>query len=644
LDRHLHINAPSRGPECYESSGPIRDSNRLWEQCRFTQSYRPSYFLMIRQSLQAKISDYAIVGDSRTAALISANGSIDWLCLPRFDSPSVFNRLLDPWQGGHFTIAPTGVFSSHRYYHNSTAELVTEFRTSEGKIRLSDFMPVTSERQKRCRSLPLSAMLRVIEGMEGTVELDILFKPRPDDARFIPHFHRRGSAGYFADLGNRLLHLDTDLELGLGEGSLQARASVSVGQRHIFWLAYSEDAPAVYPRLSQWQEALEETSRFWMTWTQGCKYDGPYRDTVIRSALTLKLLSYAPSGAIVAAPTTSLPEVIGGVRNWDYRYCWLRDASFTADTFFRLGYSDEATAFAQWMMHSTTLTHPELKVLYTVYGELACEERQLSHLTGYLNSQPVRTGNDAQGQYQLDIYGEVLNGFLTYVKAGAPVDREMRRLIVKIGDYVATCWSLPDHGIWEIRPHRRYYVYSKVMCWVALDRAQQILTALHVSKDFSWWVRAQEAIRESVFRYGFSQTQQCFVQRFGAEDLDASALLFAQIGFLDPKDPLFVSTVRVLQEKLSHGELIYRYQAPDSLPGREGAFLVCSFWLVEALFAIGERKEAEALYEGLLRRANDVGLYSEEQDPSTGEFLGNFPLALTHLGHIRAAFAFSHGA
>jgi GH15 family glucan-1,4-alpha-glucosidase len=596
---------------------------------------------MTKQSIETKISDYGIIGDSRTAALISAHGSIDWLCLPRFDAPSVFNRLLDPWHGGHFTIVPTGVFSSRRSY--TTTILVTEFHTSDGKVRIYDLMPVNSERQKRRRLSPLSALLRVIEGVEGTVELEILYKPRPDDGRLVPDLHQRGSAGYFINLGNRLIHLATDLRLQLLQGAVEGTVTVTAGQRHTLWLAYSEDAPAVYPVQSHWQRAIEDTSRFWRVWSERCTYDGPYRESVVRSALTLKLLSYAPSGAIVAAPTTSLPEVIGGVRNWDYRYCWLRDASLTAQTFFRLGSSDEATAFTQWMMHATTLTHPALKVLYSVYGELVRQERLFPHLSGYQNSQPVRTGNDAESQYQLDIYGEVLDSLLTYVKAGGPVDREMLRVISMMADYVAECWTLPDHGIWEIRPHRRHYVHSKVMCWVALDRAQQILTALHVFKDVSAWTHAQAAIRETVLQSGFSQKLQCFVQRFGSEDLDASALLFSQVGFMDPKDPRFVSSVAVLKEQLGHGDLMYRYRAPDNLAGQEGAFLVCSFWLVEALAAIGQRKEAEKLFERLLRHANDLGLYSEEADPSTGEFLGNFPLALTHLGHIRAALTLESG-
>ncbi len=584
-----------------------------------------------------------MVGDSRTAALISSDGSIDWLCLPRFDGPSLFNRLLDPWHGGHFTIAPTGVFSSRRYYHPSTAILVTEFSTTEGKVRITDLMPVSSEEEKKNQLFPLSSLLRVIEGLDGRVELDIVFKPRPDDGRLIPNLHTRGVAGYFVDLGNRLIHLATDLVLDLRQGELEGKVSVSAGERHILWLAYSEDAPAVYPTLSHWHQAIETTSTYWCNWTERCTYSGAYRESVLRSALTLKLLSYAPSGAIMAAPTTSLPEVIGGVRNWDYRYCWLRDASFTAQTFFRLGYSDDASVFTQWMMHATTLTHPRLKVLYTLYGELGRDEERIPYLPGYRGSQPVRYGNEARSQDQLDIYGEVLDGLLTYVKAGGPVDREMLGLITRIADYIATNWTVPDHGIWEIRPHPQHYVYSKVMCWVALDRAQQILNKLHVSKDFSCWMQAQEAIRDAVLQSGYSQQLQCFVQCFGSEDVDATALLFSQLGFIDPKDPLFASSVGVLREKLADGDLMFRYRAPDNMPGQEGAFLACSFWLVEALHAMGRREEAQQMFDRLERHANDVGLYSEEKDPSTGEFLGNFPLALSHLGHIRAALALSQG-
>ncbi|MBD0306388.1 MAG: hypothetical protein ICV76_07530 [Nitrospiraceae bacterium] len=316
-----------------------------------------------------EVSDYALIGDSRTAALTSIHGSIDWLCLPRFDGLSLFNRLLDYWHGGHFTITPTRSYSSRRHYQTSTAILVTEFQTDEGSVRVTDLVPVLSEAEKRTCLLPFWSLLRRIDGIEGTVELDMVFKPRPEHGRVIPQFHSRGRAGYFADLGDRLLHLATDVSLQIKKGEVGGRFMIRAGEQRVFWFAYSEDAPAVYPVVSQAGRALDKTRAFWETWAERCTYRGPHRNAVIRSAVTLKLLSFAPSGAIVAAPTTALPEAIGGERNWDYRYCWLRDAAYTVRCFFKLGYTDEATAFVLWLMHATTLTAPALKVLYALCGE-----------------------------------------------------------------------------------------------------------------------------------------------------------------------------------------------------------------------------------------------------------------------------------
>jgi GH15 family glucan-1,4-alpha-glucosidase len=591
----------------------------------------------------SNIEDYAMIGDCRTAALVSKTGSIDWLCFPQFDSPSVLNRVLDHRHGGHFTITPIHPFSVRRSYQDSTAILMTEFQTDDGIVRVTDCMPILSEAKKTVSLFPFRSVLRYIEGIEGTVELQIIFKPRPDDARLIPTFHVRGLAGHCVDLGSRLLHLATDLSLSMHAGELEGRVRVGAGRRHALWLAYSEDAPAVYPVLAEAKSAIEETGAVWKRWAEACSYDGPYRRSVLRSALTLKLLSFAPSGAIVAAATTSLPEVIGGDRNWDYRYCWLRDASYTAHVFFRIGYPAEARAFVRWMMHATALTYPALQVLYNIYGEASLPQAEVEFLQGYRESQPVRIGNQAHGQFQLDVYGEVLDALWLYVETGHDLDREMRRRLIRMADLVSSQWTLPDHGIWEIPGGRRDYVHSKVMCWVALDRAERIVRKLGMRADIQRWRHARESIERTVSHDGYSNDLQSFVQTLGGADVDATALTFVQTGFIEPDEARVISTIEAVRKHLGSGDLVYRYRRNDGLAGVEGAFLPCSFWLVEALAMTGCQEEAVQLFERLQKRANDVGLYSEEMDPATGRMLGNFPQALTHLAHIGAALRLNHG-
>jgi GH15 family glucan-1,4-alpha-glucosidase len=591
----------------------------------------------------ANIEDYALIGDSRTAALVSKAGSIDWLCLPQFDSPSVLNRLVDHWHGGHFTITPLRPFAVHRSYQDSTAVLVTEFQTDEGIVRVTDCMPVLSEAQKSAQLFPFRSVLRYIQGIEGTVELGIIFRPRPDDGRLIPTVHARGRAGYCIDLGSRLLQFATDLQLSVRRGELEGQVRIGAGKRHALWLAYSEDAPAVYPVLAEAESAIEETIKFWKRWAEPCSYHGPYRQSVLRSALTLKLLSFAPSGAIVAAPTTSLPEVIGGGRNWDYRYCWLRDASYTTQVFFRIGYPTEARAFVRWLMHATALTYPALKVLYDVYGETSLAQVVAEFLEGYRGSPPVRIGNQAHTQFQLDVYGEVLDGLWLHVQAGHELDREMQRRLIRMADLVSAQWTFPDHGIWEIPNGRRHYVHSKVMCWVSLDRAERIVQKLGMRADVQRWQQARESIKRTVLDAGYSNDLQSFVQTLGGTDVDATALTFVLTGFIQPDDARAVSTIQAVRTRLGRGDLMYRYRRNDGLAGDEGAFLPCSFWLVEALAMTGCREEAVQLFERLQKLANDVGLYSEEMDPSTGRMLGNFPQALTHLAHIGAALRLHHG-
>lgn len=584
-----------------------------------------------------KISDYALIGDSRCAALISNTGSIDWLCLPRFDSPSVFNRLLDSLRGGYFAIRPTGGYSTRRRYIHDTNLLITEFHTRSGIVRMTDFMPALTEEEKRKIMIPFRSILRIVEGIEGSVEMEAQCCPRPNDGQLIPQFKRRGWEGYFADIDGGLFHIAADRPLEMIREGLSGRWILRGGERSVFWLAYARDAPAVYPRLDERVDDLKERSiRYWRAWAGRCNYRGPYRDAVVRSALVLKLLSFAPSNAIVAAPTTSLPEAIGFNRNWDYRYCWLRDASFTAQIFFRLGLQEEAVGFVYWLTHATRLTQPSLKVVYDVYGRLGKPQREVEYLEGYRGSRPVRVGNNAEAQYQLDVYGEVMDALWLYTENGCRFDRDMQRSFCRMADYVADNWSYPDHGIWEIPGPRRHYVHSKVLCWTALDRALRIAQRLGLSCNQRRWERVGREIREIILREGFHPALGSFTQTLGGSALDATAFIFPLVGFIEPKDPRLTWTVDALEKELALEDLVYRYRIDDGLEGEEGTFLACAFWRVEALCMLDRRAEAASLFEKLSRRVNEVGLYSEEIRED-GLFLGNFPQALSHLSHIAAA-------
>ncbi len=591
------------------------------------------------------ISDYAVIGDCRTAALVSRRGSIDWLCLPRFDAPSVFNSLLDHWRGGRFCVTPEGCFETERHYVPQTNVLVTEFRCASGRARLTDWMPALSEEETRRLWLPDFSLLRLVEGLEGELSLRVLFKPRPFDGQVVPRMFRAGPVGCRCELGDRLFYLGSSAPLEVTSGEASATWTLRAGQSRALWLAYSESGPAVYPVLGQARDLLERTIDYWKRWSASCAYRGPHRERVLRSALTLKLLSFAPSGAIVAAPTTSLPEALGGPRNWDYRFCWLRDASYAAQCFFRLGFVAEACSFVNWMRYATTRTHPVLKVFYDLYGEHVRKERPVPWLEGYGHSRPVRRGNGASSQYQLDVYGGVMHALLLYAEQGCGIDRDFLSLVAGLGEYVASHWSLPDHGIWEVRGERRHYVHSKVMCWAALLRAERLGSRLRLPADYARWYGARKAIEEAVVASAWSPAKRSFVQSFGAPDLDATSLFLPVVGFLDPCDPRAAATVEAVRRELGcgSGDLLYRYRMDDGLPGREGAFLACGFWLSEALFALGREAQAEAVFERAQARANDVGLFSEELDAATGEALGNFPLALTHVSHVLAALMLHEG-
>ncbi|MGI5836798.1 MAG: glycoside hydrolase family 15 protein, partial [Chloroflexota bacterium] len=457
--------------------------------------------------------------------------------------------------------------------------------------------------------------------------------------RIVPRLESRGANSVVCQTGLDLFHLRSDLPLNADGADLLQRFTLRPGDRHYFGLAFSQDAPSVYPSLNDdAEEIIDMTLDFWRNWSEHCSYTGPYSEAVLRSALVLKLMAFAPSGAIVAAPTTSLPEEIGGVRNWDYRYCWLRDASFTVRALYSLGYYVEGDAFIQWMLHATRLTHPALQVMYNLYGETHLPERELDHLEGYCGSRPVRIGNGAISQFQIDLYGEVMAALEHYYNITGTLDSDTRNLLIGAADYVARRWKEPDHGIWELRSGKAQHVHGKVMAWRALDCAARIARRSGIANVADSWDRVKEEIRVEILTRGYNQRLGSFVRVFGGQDVDGSLLTLPLVGFINGADPRMNSTIDVVQRQLGVGEFIYRYRGiDDGLPGQEGAFLTCSFWLVGNLALSGRVRDAYRTFEALLSRANDLGLFPEEMDPKTGRFLGNYPQALTHIALINAA-------
>lgn len=585
------------------------------------------------------IARYGVIGDARTAALVGADGGIDWACLPRFDSPSIFGRLLDARHGGHFTVRPAGPFRVERRYAGPTNVLQTTFHTPEGAVRLTDLMPARREADKRRALLPHHEILRRVEGLEGRVAVQAVYQPRPGYGARGCRLRRLGPHVVAGSVGAAAFHLVTDFPLEVREDLAAGQAVLTPGRRHDFRFTFAEGEPAVVPPLGPVvDQEIRATQAFWQAWAEACRYRGPYREAVVRSVLALKLLTYAPSGAIVAAPTTSLPERIGGVRNWDYRYCWLRDAAFTVRALFALGYLAEGEAFVQWLLHATRLTHPRLQVVYSVHGEADLPEETLDYLEGYRGSRPVRTGNGAHRQFQLDVYGEVLDALHLYRRIGGSLDRDTLALVGGMADYVRGHWDLPDDGIWEVRAGRAHHVHSKVLCWTALDRAAALLQEKRPA-DADGWRRAAEGIARTVHERGFNPALGSFTARLDGETVDAALLVLPRTGFIPGHDPRMQGTIDAVRSRLGRDGLLYRYppETDDGLPGGEGAFGICSFWLVEALALAGRVDEAHQAFRRMLDRANDLGLYAEELDPDTGEFLGNFPQAFTHIGLINAA-------
>jgi GH15 family glucan-1,4-alpha-glucosidase len=589
----------------------------------------------------ARIQDYGVIGNGRSAALVSKGGSIDWLCWPRFDSPSLFAALLDADKGGHFRIAPVAPFAAHHAYAPDSNALVTEHETAGGTLRLTDFMPVYSEEDKRHLLFPEHEILRIVECVRGEVEAEVAFAPRPDYARKMVQVRSAGRMGLRIQDGRSLFSLRADLDLRAGAAATRFR--LRAGERAHFSLTFDSDAPAVFPPLGDpSSEALARTIAWWQGWVARCRYDGPHRDAVTRSLLALKLLSYAPSGAIVAAPTSSLPEKIGGDLNWDYRYCWLRDASMTVRVFRGLGYEDEADAFVSWLLYSTRLHRRELKVLYNVHGEIPPPEQELPDLAGHAGSRPVRIGNAAMSQLQLDGYGEVVEAVahLSRAQSEAKLDRETQSMLRQFGEYVCRNWNRPDQGIWEPRETPKHHTHSRVLCWVALDR----LLALHARGHLlripaDVFERNRALIREDIEAHAWNERLSSYTQVLGGDTVDAALLRMSWSGFKPASDPRMRGTHALIVERLRAGPgLLYRYE--ESRPAGEGAFGICTPWEIEYLAAGGASlEEAENGFDRMLGYANDLGLYAEEIDPATGEALGNFPQAYTHVGLISAALA-----
>jgi GH15 family glucan-1,4-alpha-glucosidase len=588
------------------------------------------------------ISDYAIIGDTRSAALISREGSIDWLCWPRFDSRSVFARILDTNRGGYFSIRPSVPFETERRYVDATNVLETTFVTSGGRVRVLDLMPAMTEEQKDKVLLPFRELLRRIECVEGEVPMVVTYAPRPNYGRAVPHLNHRNGDTIACTNGPEVWCLRSDVPLKVIErGVARAEVIAKKGERHDFALSYETHAPAVYARINgDGDVVIDETLAFWRNWSSQLQYDGPYRDEVLRSALTLKLMAYAPSGGIVAAPTTSLPELVGGIRNWDYRFCWLRDASFTVAALYDCGFETEGSAFVDWLLYATRLTQPGLQILYDVFGESRLPEAELKHLDGYRGSRPVRIGNAAHDQLQLDVYGEVLGAIEEYTERGATLHHDEKRLACSLAKTVMKRWKEPDSGIWEKRGGRKQHVHAKIMSWAALDSAERLAKKGKIDGPVDQWRATKEEIKRVVLEHGFNRKLNAFVSELDGDELDASLLYVSRVGFLDGDDPRILGTIDAIRKQLGDGDLIRRYRSEktdDGLPPGEGAFLPCSFWLVEGLAIAKRMDEAAELFEQLLGRANDLGLMSEEASLPDGDLVGNFPQALTHIGLLNAA-------
>lgn len=582
------------------------------------------------------IGDYAIIGDCRSAALISRRGALDWLCLPHFSSPAIFGALLDQERGGRFQIYPSVPTRETRRYLPGTNVLETTYRTRDGSVRLLDLMSIPSERGLQ----PSCEVLRLVEGIDGTVPVRVEVDLQPNYGQEIPRLQRRGRTTWAWTWSKECVHLVTDMSLQPHGTRLFGEHVVTAGQRLWSSLSHVKGDIGVIPSLGDTaQKCFDSTSQWWLTWSARARYSGPHRDAVVRSALTLKLLTYALSGAVIAAPSTSLPEAIGADRNWDYRYCWLRDAALTMRAFVGLGYLDEARAFLDWMLHATRLTWPQLQVLYDVYGQTRLPEVELRHWRGFGDSRPVRIGNGASAQRQLDIYGAVCYAAREFVGATGSLERDEARLLRGFGEAVCRLWEEPDHSIWEIRGEPRQYTFSKVMCWTALD-ALLSLSVQGKLKAPASFEATRTALRHLIETRGYNHRIDSYVAVLDGASVDASLLLMGCLDYLDPREVRMRATLSRIQQRLSRNGLLFRYErGQDGISVTEGAFGICSFWAIENLAKRGDGEAAQRSFEHVLGFANDLGLFAEEIDADSGAHLGNFPQAYTHVGLINAALA-----
>ncbi len=576
-----------------------------------------------------RIEDYALIGNSRTAALVGRNGSIDWMCVPRFDSPSVFAALLGTADNGRWFIAPKGRSKIARRYRGDTTVLETEFTTSDGVVRLVDCMPLWPDR---------TDVVRVVEGVRGRVPMRMQLVIRFGYGSAIP-WVRRSDGALLATSGPHSLELRTPIETR-GKGfTTVAEFVVARGERVPFVLThFRSHEPRPLPIDAD--AAIESTTREWSAWCSNCTYEGPWREAVMRSLVTLKALTYVPTGGLVAAATTSLPEWIGGVRNWDYRFCWVRDATYTLYALLLTGYRDEARAWREWLLRAAAGRPDDLRVLYGVAGERLLNEVEIDWLPGYRGSKPVRIGNAASKQWQLDVYGEVIDTLCVALQAGLdpyPDSWAFQRALL---NFLESNWAKPDNGIWEVRGPRRHFTHSKVMAWVAADRAIRTAERLQLDAPLERWRAMRDDIHATVCRRGYDASRNTFVQHFGSKEVDASLLQIPIVGFLPPEDPRVLGTIEAVERDLCTGGFVRRYRTKpkvEGLPPHEGCFLPCSFWLADALALCGAQDKAERLFTRLLALRNDVGLLSEEYDPRARRLLGNFPQALSHVALINTA-------